>query len=113
MLTRALSLSPSRSVLMIVGSQTCPAAEVSLIALLETALSPVLVYLVTLHAAAGPEVPDVKSIVAGVLIIATLAVHTVYDALWERRKTRVAVDAASAPATDSETADAAAVKADV
>ena len=100
------------NVMMIVGSQTCPAAEVSLIGLLETALSPVLVYLVTLHAAAGPEVPDVKSIVAGVLIIATLAAHTVYDALWERRRARIAGDAARAAAADGEAADAAAAKAD-
>ena len=94
------------NVLMIVGSQTCPAAEVSLTGLLETALSPVLVYLVTLHAAAGPEVPDVKSIIAGALIIATLAAHTVYDALWERRKAHAAAEAAQLAAGDSEAAAA-------
>ena len=67
------------------GTQSVPAAEVSLIGLLETAFSPVLVYLVTLHDP-RPEIPDAKSIVAGVLIIATLAGHTLWDARLARRR---------------------------
>ena len=73
------------NILMIVGTQTCPATEVSMISLLETALSPVLVFLVTLRYAV-PEIPDTRSIIAGGLIILTLAGHTAVDMHIERRR---------------------------
>ena len=75
------------NVLMIIGTQSCPASEVSLISLLETALSPVLVFLVTL-AIGSPEVPDRRSVVAGGLIVLTLVGHTAFDMHLERRRRR-------------------------
>lgn len=83
---------PMSQVLLLAGSRTAPAAEVSLMSLLETGLSPVLVYLVTLSQAV-PEVPDAYTIAAGGLIIATLAAHTLYDS---RRAGTAAGDASEA-----------------
>lgn len=82
------------NILMIVGSQTCPATEVSMISLLETALSPVLVFLVTLRYAT-PEVPDKRSIIAGALIIVTLLGHTAVDMHLERRRRQREADEGS------------------
>lgn len=87
------------NVLMVVGSQTCPAAEVSLIALLETGLAPVLVYLITLKDE-HQEVPDTLTIVAGALIIVVLAAHTLYDAHVASRATAAAAAAIVAPVID-------------
>jgi len=67
--------------LLLVATQSIPAAEAALIGLLETAVSPILVYLVTLRP--GPaEVPATRSIVACALIVATLFTHV----LWEARQ---------------------------
>ena len=80
------------NILLVIGAQAVPATEVSLISLLETALSPVFVFLVTLRYAAGAEVPDQKSIIAAVLILVTLIGHTAYDVHLERqRRQRVAL----------------------
>lgn len=66
--------------LLALGCRTCPAAEAALITLLETALGPVLVFLIV------GERPSPPTIAAGVIIIAVLAGHTVYDARWQRMK---------------------------
>jgi len=81
------SINGVANILMIVGSRTCPATEVSLISLLETALSPILVFAVTL-AGGAPEIPDTKSCIAGGLIVLTLLFHTAFDIHMERRRRR-------------------------
>jgi len=55
------------------GSRYLPAAEVSLILLLETLLGPLWVWLVV------GESPDLSTLLAGLLILATLVVHS----LWQ------------------------------
>jgi len=66
-------------VLVTVGSQTVPAAECVLICLIETALSPFLVY------ALVGEKPSGQTIAAAVLILLTLTVHAAYDMYLEKR----------------------------
>ena len=89
-------------VLLFLGSQSCPAPEVALMALLETGLAPVLVYLVTLNQRGGPEKPSTDTMVAGGLIIACLAAHTLVDARAARRA--AALEAAAAGGDDLELA---------
>lgn len=93
--------------MLVVGTQSVPAAEISLIQLLETALGPVLTYLVTLHRAEGPEVPDTKSIAAGAIIVAVLLVHTLWDVRLAMRAHKELAPAESAEQAATEpTADA-------
>jgi len=73
------------NVMVVVGTQSVPSTEVSLIGLLETALGPVLTYLVTLNRPQGPEVPDTKSIAAGCIIVSVLVIHTLVDVRIARR----------------------------
>ena len=66
-------------VLVTVGSQTVPAPECVLICLIETALSPFLVYAVV------GEKPSGQTVAAAVLILLTLSVHAAYDMYRERK----------------------------
>ena len=66
-------------VLVTVGSQTVPAPECVLICLIETALSPMLVY------ALVGERPSGQTIAAAVLILLTLSVHAAYDMYLQKR----------------------------
>jgi len=59
--------------LMALGAQTVPGAEVALLALLETPLGPLLTYL------AVGEVPSKETMIAGALIVLTLAAHALYE----------------------------------
>ena len=93
--------------MLVVGTQSVPAAEISLIQLLETALGPVLTYLVTLSRAEGPEVPDTKSIAAGVIIVFVLLLHTSWDVrLAMRAHKELATAESAAPAAVDSTAGA-------
>ena len=67
------------------GPRYLPAPEVSLILLVETILGPLWVWL------AFNEVPLATTLLAGVLIVGTLAVHTLMS-LWGHRQTVVAVE---------------------
>lgn len=62
------------------GCSTCPAPEAALISMLETALGPVLVYFIV------GEKPSSETIAAGVIIIAVLVSHTIYDARWQQAR---------------------------
>ena len=72
-------------VLVTVGSQTVPAPECVLICLIETALSPFLVYAVV------GEKPSGQTVAAAVLILLTLSVHAAYDMYRERKQAGSAV----------------------
>ena len=74
------SLNAVGNQLLALGCQTCPSAEAALITLLETALGPILVFLIV------GEKPSAPTLAAGVIIIAVLICHTVYDARWQRLK---------------------------
>jgi len=65
--------------LMALGAQTVPGAEVALLALLETPLGPLLTYL------AVGEVPSKETMIAGALIVLTLAAHALYERHLEER----------------------------
>lgn len=74
---------PVSFTLITVGPRYLPAPEVSLILLTETILGPIWVWL------AINEVPQATTLVAGALIISTLAVHT-FMSLWATRQHGVA-----------------------
>jgi drug/metabolite transporter (DMT)-like permease len=74
---------PVSFTLITVGPRYLPAPEVSLILLTETILGPIWVWL------ALNEVPQATTLVAGVLIISTLALHT-FMSLWATRQHGVA-----------------------
>lgn len=74
---------PVSFTLITVGPRFLPAPEVSLILLTETILGPIWVWL------ALNEVPQATTLVAGALIISTLAVHT-FMSLWATRQHGVA-----------------------
>lgn len=59
--------------LIVMGSRTVPAAEVALMSLLEVGVSPALVWVATNFA----EVPGLRTIIAGCLVVATLAAHAI------------------------------------
>jgi drug/metabolite transporter (DMT)-like permease len=67
------------------GPRYLPAPEVSLILLVETILGPIWVWL------AFNEVPQATTLLAGVLIVGTLVVHTLMS-LWRQRQPEVAVE---------------------
>jgi hypothetical protein len=71
-----------------IGAQAVPGTEAALASLLETAVSPILVYWFV------GEVPSVETRIAGVLICTTLAAHSLYDAHLEKLKLAAASDAA-------------------
>lgn len=66
--------------MMSLGCQTTPAAEVALVALLETAFGPLGTYL-----AVGEE-PSKQTAIAGALIVAILAAHSFYELHLERAR---------------------------
>jgi hypothetical protein len=68
------------SQMMSLGCQTTPAAEVALVALLETAFGPLGTYL-----AVGEE-PSKQTAIAGALIVAILAAHSFYELHLERAR---------------------------
>jgi drug/metabolite transporter (DMT)-like permease len=74
---------PVSFTLITMGPRYLPAPEVSLILLTETILGPIWVWL------AINEVPQTTTLVAGALIISTLAVHT-FMSLWATRQHGVA-----------------------
>ncbi len=74
---------PVSFTLITMGPRYLPAPEVSLILLTETILGPIWVWL------AINEVPQATTLVAGVLIISTLALHT-FMSLWATRQHGVA-----------------------
>jgi drug/metabolite transporter (DMT)-like permease len=74
---------PVSFTLITVGPRYLPAPEVSLILLTETILGPIWVWL------ALNEVPQATTLVAGALIISTLALHT-FMSLWATRQHGVA-----------------------
>ena len=74
---------PVSFTLITMGPRYLPAPEVSLILLTETILGPIWVWL------AINEVPQATTLVAGALIISTLAVHT-FMSLWATRQHGVA-----------------------
>ena len=74
---------PVSFTLITMGPRYLPAPEVSLILLTETILGPIWVWL------ALNEVPQATTLVAGVLIISTLALHT-FMSLWATRQQGVA-----------------------
>jgi drug/metabolite transporter (DMT)-like permease len=74
---------PFSFTLITIGPRYLPAPEVSLILLTETILGPIWVWL------ALNEVPQATTLVAGVLIISTLALHT-FMSLWATRQHGVA-----------------------
>ena len=74
---------PVSFTLITIGPRYLPAPEVSLILLTETILGPIWVWL------ALNEVPQATTLVAGALIISTLAVHT-FMSLWATRQHGVA-----------------------
>jgi drug/metabolite transporter (DMT)-like permease len=73
---------PVSFTLITMGPRYLPAPEVSLILLTETILGPIWVWL------AINEVPQATTMVAGALIISTLALHT-FMSLWATRQHRV------------------------
>ena len=74
---------PVSFTLITIGPRYLPAPEVSLILLTETILGPIWVWL------ALNEVPQATTLVAGALIISTLALHT-FMSLWATRQNGVA-----------------------
>jgi drug/metabolite transporter (DMT)-like permease len=74
---------PVSFTLITVGPRYLPAPEVSLILLTETILGPIWVWL------ALNEVPQTTTLVAGALIISTLALHT-FMSLWATRQHGIA-----------------------
>jgi drug/metabolite transporter (DMT)-like permease len=74
---------PVSFTLITMGPRYLPAPEVSLILLTETILGPIWVWL------ALNEVPQATTLVAGALIISTLALHT-FMSLWATRQHGVA-----------------------
>ena len=69
---------PLAFALIAVGPRYIPAAEVSLMMLLETFLGPLWVWLVI-----GEE-PSAETMIGGSLVLATLAIHTIYNARSKR-----------------------------
>ncbi len=74
---------PVSFTLITLGPRYLPAPEVSLILLVETILGPIWVWLI-LH-----EVPHATTLLAGLMIISTLAVHTLMS-LWALRRREIA-----------------------
>jgi drug/metabolite transporter (DMT)-like permease len=65
-----------------IGPRYLPAPEISLILLTETILGPIWVWLVL------SEVPQATTLLAGLLIVTTLALHTLMS-LWALRRQEV------------------------
>lgn len=79
---------PISFTLITLGPRYLPAAEVSLILLIETVLGPIWVWFVL------EEVPHATTLLAGLLIVGTLAVHTLMS-LWALRRPEVILATAS------------------
>jgi len=90
------SLNALGNQLLALGCQTCPSAEAALITLLETALGPILVFLIV------GEKPSAPTLAAGVIIIAVLICHTVYDARWQRLKQQAEAQAGGEEALEGQ-----------
>ena len=69
------------NILLTIGSSMAPAPEVALTSLLETALGPLLVYVLV------GERPGNDTLAAGALIVVTLAAHSAYDLRLARHGT--------------------------
>jgi drug/metabolite transporter (DMT)-like permease len=74
---------PVSFTLITLGPRYLPAPEVSLLLLTETILGPIWVWLVL------SEVPHTTTLLAGLMIISTLAVHTLMS-LWALRRQKIA-----------------------
>ena len=74
---------PVSFTLITLGPRYLPAPEVSLILLVETILGPIWVWLIL------NEVPHATTLLAGLMIISTLAVHTLMS-LWALRRREIA-----------------------
>ncbi len=70
-------------VLFTLGSRSVPAAQLSLITLIEPTLSPVWVYLVTLWRGA-PEIPPVWTFIGGAVIVLAIVIQALFSAARDR-----------------------------
>lgn len=77
---------PAASILMASSTRYLPAAEVSLFLLLETILAPIWIWLVI------GELPPAATLAGGVLILATLVLHTLSNLLQHPRQQNVSAE---------------------